>query len=461
MTQLYRVVISGRTIGDVALADLKTAIGQAFKLQGAQLERMVSGKPLTVSRNATTAAAEKLLARLQSLGLEASIEAQAETPPDPPPVPSKPADSDPAVKEELFALKPPVAAVPSAAVPSAAVPSAASPAVATAGAAPLAAASAETVCPKCGEAQPKRTLCRQCGLDMPRYLAAQQAADEEARAERLANQSGGPKPGRPKGDEAGDWQAGLLSLGFSGRFGRLDYLAGSLLSTGIWLLFALLAVYTGVKGLVGLGILLSVIYGLRCIALRLHDTGRTGWLTLVALVPLLGALMALLLLFVGGDDDDNEYGTAPADHGGLRAITILLLLSGASWLSYRDIAQDPEKTLRLLAAMSVGQAQAEADEADDDESPETPSAITYSSINRIDIYVIAGCSDCDRMLAWLGANGLHASVYNVDSDRQAAERLHSITGDNGRIMLPVLEVNGKLLPGNPTPEQVHSLLRQE
>jgi len=446
MTQLYRVLISGRTIGDVPLADLKTGIAQAFKLQGAQLERMLSGQALIVSRNASAASAEKLLARLQSLGLEARIEAQADTPPEapsaPPTVEQKPSD-----KEELFALKRPV---PSAPVTTSTVDTCAD-------AAPT---NNDTICPKCGEAQPKRTLCRKCGLDMPRYLAAQQAAEEEARAERIASQGSRQKPGRPNRSETGEYQAGILGIGFSGRLGRLDYLSGSLLSNGIWLAFAFLAISTGIAGLFGLGIFLSVVYALRCIALRLQDTGRTGWLALVALVPLLGALMAILLLFIGGDDDDNDYGAPPASGGGLRAIAILLLLFGTSWVSYRSITQDPEKALHLFAAMSSAEAQADS-KLSTDEPTEAPARISYSSSNRVDIYVIAGCSDCDRMLAWLSANSLRATIYRVDQDPHAAERLSSITGNRGRVALPVLEVNGKLLPGNPVLEEVHRHLHQQ
>lgn len=44
----------------------------------------------------------------------------------------------------------------------------------------------EVVCPKCGELQPPRNLCRACAIDMPRFLAARQAAEEEARASRTA-----------------------------------------------------------------------------------------------------------------------------------------------------------------------------------------------------------------------------------------------------------------------------------
>ena len=40
---------------------------------------------------------------------------------------------------------------------------------------------------------------------------------------------------------------------------------------------------------------------------RLHDTGRSGWWQLVALIPLVG-LIVLIVLLVLDSDDVNEYG---------------------------------------------------------------------------------------------------------------------------------------------------------
>lgn len=453
MTQRCRVVISGRTISGAPLADLKTEVGRAFKLQGEQLDRMLCGKPMAVSRNATAEVAEKLLARLHLLGLEAHIERLAEAAPTPPPGPSaKPETAERGGADELFALAGPAVSV-----------SVASAAAGSERAISTLAVDAELVCPKCGEAQPKRTLCRKCGLDMPRYLAAQEASEREAREERAADlasrrqSAGGTRRGH------GERQAGLLGIGFSGRLGRLDYFSSSLISTTIWLLLVLLAVTTEKTAFAGLGLFLSAVYGIRCIALRLHDTGRSGWLALIVLVPLLGALMALALLFLGSEDDDNEYGPVAADGGGQRAILALVALFALSGLSYRSFSESPEQAARFIAAMSAGQGNAAFANDDGDETAGAPPSARYASNNRIDIYVMAGCTDCDDMRSWLDGNGLRYTVYAVDSDQQAAERLHSIIAGDGqaRIQLPVLEVNGKVLPGNPDIAAVHRQLRQE
>ena len=64
------------------------------------------------------------------------------------------------------------------------------------------------------------------------------------------------------------------------------------------------------------------------------------------------------------------------------------------------------------------------------------------------------------MRSWFDTNGLRYTVYSVDGDQHAAERLQSMVGE-GRVMLPVLEINGKVLPGDPGIDAVRRHLRQD
>jgi len=471
MTPQFRVIISGRTISGVPLAEVKAEVGRVFKLQGEQLERLLCGKPMVVSRSSTAEAADKLLQRLQALDLIGHVEPLAEALQSPAPVsPARVEMPKAPQSEELFVLSGP------GAIASAAKSATASDAGTTASPAPPGNTSAlsappaataildmEVVCPKCGEAQPKRTLCRKCGLDMPRFLAAQEVVEREAREERAAELEArrqSPRAGRQSGRE--QQHASVFGIGFSGRLGRLDYFSSSLISSTIWLLMIILAVSTGKTAFVGFGLFISSIYGIRCVALRLHDTGRSGWLALIALVPILGALMALVLLFVGGEEDDNDYGPMPTGGGGGRAVVVLVVLCVVSMMSYRSITQSPENAKRFLETMSAKQGN-KALAAENQPVTGPQAAVRYASNNRIDIYVMAGCSSCDQMRSWLNDNGLHYTVYTVDSDEQAAQRLHSIIAGDGqsKIQLPVLEVNGKVLPGNPDIDEVHGQLRQE
>ena len=45
-------------------------------------------------------------------------------------------------------------------------------------------------------------------------------------------------------------------------------------------------------------------------ARRLHDTGRSGWWQLIALIPLIGAIV-LIVFLVMDSTADNEYGPNP------------------------------------------------------------------------------------------------------------------------------------------------------
>lgn len=46
---------------------------------------------------------------------------------------------------------------------------------------------------------------------------------------------------------------------------------------------------------------------------RLHDTGRSGWWVLIALIPILGHLILLILLALEGQSGTNEYGPNPKE----------------------------------------------------------------------------------------------------------------------------------------------------
>ena len=47
-------------------------------------------------------------------------------------------------------------------------------------------------------------------------------------------------------------------------------------------------------------------------ARRLHDTGKSGWLQLLVLIPCAGAIILYVLWAQGGSEVDNQYGAPPA-----------------------------------------------------------------------------------------------------------------------------------------------------
>jgi uncharacterized membrane protein YhaH (DUF805 family) len=46
---------------------------------------------------------------------------------------------------------------------------------------------------------------------------------------------------------------------------------------------------------------------------RLHDIGKSGWMTLLWLVPVVGWIWILILLFTPSQDGDNGYGVKPVN----------------------------------------------------------------------------------------------------------------------------------------------------
>ena len=44
---------------------------------------------------------------------------------------------------------------------------------------------------------------------------------------------------------------------------------------------------------------------------RLHDVGKSGWMILIALIPLIGAIWLIVLYVTDSNPGDNEYGPNP------------------------------------------------------------------------------------------------------------------------------------------------------
>lgn len=66
------------------------------------------------------------------------------------------------------------------------------------------------------------------------------------------------------------------------------------------------------RGLLGgLFLLFMFIPALAVAVRRLHDTGRSGWWLLLAVIPLVGQLVLLYFFIDEGDEGDNDYGPDP------------------------------------------------------------------------------------------------------------------------------------------------------
>jgi uncharacterized membrane protein YhaH (DUF805 family) len=104
---------------------------------------------------------------------------------------------------------------------------------------------------------------------------------------------------------------------FSGRARRKEYWMFTLFN------FIIAFVLGFIEGLVGIAAetgqsVLGAIYSLAvlipaiAVAIRrLHDTNRSGWWLLIALIPLLGAIVLLVFMVQDSDQGDNQYGANP------------------------------------------------------------------------------------------------------------------------------------------------------
>ncbi len=114
---------------------------------------------------------------------------------------------------------------------------------------------------------------------------------------------------------------------FSGRARRREYWWFNLIVGIIAIVFYILVFLTLVpatntdQGQSGLALVLYVVFGLFFLAMiipswsvsvrRLHDVGKSGWWIFINLVPFIGEIWYLVLMFTDSQPGDNQYGPNP------------------------------------------------------------------------------------------------------------------------------------------------------
>ena len=98
---------------------------------------------------------------------------------------------------------------------------------------------------------------------------------------------------------------------FEGRAKRSEY----------WLFMLVHVIISIILGLIPLVLswflIVEVVYALALLvpalavgARRLHDSGKSGWLQLILLIPLIGWIIVIILMALPSEDD-NKYGPRP------------------------------------------------------------------------------------------------------------------------------------------------------
>jgi uncharacterized membrane protein YhaH (DUF805 family) len=117
-----------------------------------------------------------------------------------------------------------------------------------------------------------------------------------------------------------NWYLGVLKkyVDFSGRARRKEYWVFFLFNLIISCVLSAVDVFIGtysasagiglLAGLYGLAVLLP---GIGVTVRRLHDTGRSGWWILIALIPLVGWIVLLVFMLLDSQPETNAYGPNP------------------------------------------------------------------------------------------------------------------------------------------------------
>lgn len=107
---------------------------------------------------------------------------------------------------------------------------------------------------------------------------------------------------------------------FTGRARRTEYwyfalfnLIASVVLAVLDGLFGTLNAATGAGLLSGLYALGVLIPSLAVAVRRLHDTNRTGWWLLIALVPIVGVIVLIVFMLLDSQPGTNQYGPNPKE----------------------------------------------------------------------------------------------------------------------------------------------------
>ena len=118
---------------------------------------------------------------------------------------------------------------------------------------------------------------------------------------------------------------------FSGRARRKEYWMFALINFIISIILGVIDGLINTKFQIGPGQSMGIIQliyslvvlipGLAVSVRRLHDINKSGWMLLIAFIPLVGAIWLLVLFATNGTTGENNYGPDPkAEEGSSNAI---------------------------------------------------------------------------------------------------------------------------------------------
>ena len=121
-----------------------------------------------------------------------------------------------------------------------------------------------------------------------------------------------------------DWYIKVLRENYSnfkGRARREEYWMFTLVHIGVYLLlylpvilgilFQSTTVYYAFIGTFFVYSLVTTIPNIAVTVRRLHDTNHSGWMYLIAFIPIIGTIWLIILVVKEGDSGTNNYGPNP------------------------------------------------------------------------------------------------------------------------------------------------------
>ena len=97
---------------------------------------------------------------------------------------------------------------------------------------------------------------------------------------------------------------------FSGRARRSEFWWFALFVALVEIVLSVVGAAIGVRPLMFLGYLALIVPYLAAGVRRLHDTGKSGWMILVGIIPIIGPII-LLVFFLTDSAAINAYGPSP------------------------------------------------------------------------------------------------------------------------------------------------------
>lgn len=102
---------------------------------------------------------------------------------------------------------------------------------------------------------------------------------------------------------------------FTGRARRTEYWMFGLINFIISIVLAVLQAATDfslISSIIYYGYsLIVLIPGLAVSVRRMHDIGKSGWMLLIILIPIIGPIWLIVLAATEGNSGDNQYGPDP------------------------------------------------------------------------------------------------------------------------------------------------------